>query len=130
MLRGAFLFSALGVQMLTWKELQEQAKKIVANTPQGEFIDKSFTTGSGGSPQNEANIPEIHRSDTAQYRTVRHGWAYAGEVIIRCRHTDTKDANGRTIYEAKSGHLFVYEYQQGAAEYFDNGSLSTPQLPA
>ena len=114
---------------MTWKDLQEQAAKIVANTPQGEFTDESFKCSSGGSPSNEVGVPEVYRNDTARYLTTANGYAYRGEVVIRCRVTGAVDMDKRTIYEAQDGTLFVYRHRSGDAGSFDRGWLKSPRLP-
>lgn len=113
---------------LTWEELQRQAEEILANAPSGDFIDIPFTTGTGGSPSNKADVPEVHRSNHARYNTVRNGRAYAGEVVIRCRDTGTIDKNGLEIHQAENGNLFVYRHQPGSPEYFDSGHIEIPKL--
>ena len=114
--------------MLTWNDLQENAKKVLANTPSGDYKDISFTCGSGGSPANKCNLPEVHRADNKEYNTTANGWAYSGEVIIRCRETNTKDKKGREIYETETGQCFVFYYFSGDPSCFDRGILQDPSI--
>jgi hypothetical protein len=52
----------------------------------------------------------------------------AGQIVVRCRETGVMDANGRPIYEAENGQVFVFWYRGSSAEYFDSGCLRAPTL--
>ncbi len=113
---------------MNWEDLKDQARKILENSPEGEFKDESFTTGTGGSPNNLVGVPEVHRSDVPGYNTVRNRRSSAGEVVVRCRDTGAVSAHGRTIYQAENGTLFVYQHRSGDAGNFDAGWLKSPSL--
>lgn len=114
--------------MLTWEELQKQAKFIVENQPTGDYEDISFNCRTGGAPDNKIGLPEVHRCNAFVYNTVRNGNAYRGEVVIRARFTGAKDRNERNVYEAENGQVFVYRYIPGDPCSFDYGLLEEPKL--
>lgn len=110
-------------------ELKSQAEAILAiPETDGEFSNHSFACGSGGSPTNKVGVPEVHRGDRPGYDTVRNGRSYAGEVVVLCRDTETKDSNGRRIMITPDGTTFVFRYRAGCAASFDYGVLESPKL--
>ena len=112
--------------MLTWEELKEEAKKVLANEPTGDFEDVSFGALTGGAPANNVGVKEVSGFETRSYDTVSGRWCYKGEVVVRCRKTGVKDKRGLDIYEAEDGLLFVYIYRPGSPEFFDSGKLVKP----
>jgi len=111
---------------MTIQELKEQAKKIMDLVPGENFSLEEFACGSGGSPSNKMGLHEVHREDEYRYDTVANGPAYRGSVAIECRDTGAKDANGRTIFEAKDGRVFVFVYRSGSPYSFDRGYFDDP----
>lgn len=91
-----------------------------------EFVSVKFSCRSGGAPRNKIGLSESGRFNRAEYRTVRHGNAYYGEVTINCRNTGKKDSKGRAILEAENGMLFVFRYVSGSPENFDFGEFLKP----
>ncbi len=114
--------------MLTWKELQEQAKRILTTAPNGDYELISFQCKSGGSPRNKVGVPEFRRTDKYQYHSPSCGSAYSGEVVISARKTGAFDGRGLEIYEAENGILFVYQYRPGSIYGFDWGRFLEPKL--
>jgi len=114
--------------MKTLTELKAEARKIL-NIPDivGEYSNKSFSCGSGGSPTNKAGVPEVHRADDFAYNTTANGAAYSGEVVVLCKDTGATDAEGNTIYVTPNGIVFVFEYYPGSAASFDGGCLREPR---
>ena len=114
---------------LTLAELKAQAAAILAiPDSEGEFANKSFSCGTGGSPVNKCGLTEVHRSDSPGYDTVANGRAYSGEVVILCKSTSTKDAEGREIHVTPDGVVFVFRYHRGSPASFDCGALAAPNL--
>ena len=114
------------------EELKKQASAILAipAIPEnvGDYKSHSFRCNSGGAPSNKLGIPEVHRGETAEYRTQSNGTAYSGEVVILCKSTGCYDKNDNEIYVTPDGVTFVYRYRGGSVYSFDAGSLESPKL--
>jgi len=109
------------------KELQSNAKAILKlSIPVEGYENISFTTLSGGAPENRVNIPEINRNNSFKYSTTSCGDAYKGEVVICCRNTGTKDYKDREIYITPDGVVFTFSYVSGDPSSFDCGALVAP----
>ena len=112
---------------MNWNDLQDLARAILANKPEGPWKDETFSTGSG-TLRNEVNVPIIHRSQQLAYRTTACGDAYRTEISVRCRAAGVKDSRGRDVFEHEDGTLFVFRYNPGSPVSFDCGALSVPTL--
>lgn len=110
-------------------ELKKQAAAILAIPDAvGEFENNSFQCRSGGAPSNKVGVPEVHRSECFAYRTTANGNAYSGEVVVLCRDTGAKDANGNKIFITPEGIAFVFYYWFGSPYSFDGGILESPAI--
>lgn len=109
---------------MTLAELKAEAAKILAIPDVvGEFSNHSFRTRSSGCIRNELRVPEVHHSREWRYKN-----AYAGELVILCRDTGTKDARKRSIYVTPDGVTFVYAYRSGSPERYDDGRIVSPMM--
>ena len=113
---------------MKWEDLKTEAAKIIANTPTGDFQDKTFDCRTGGPPSVPERIPVVHREMSRGHDTVRNGTAYRGSVTIRCRDTGVIDSQYHSIYECENGELFIFKYSSGDASCFDSGCLTKPIL--
>lgn len=110
-------------------ELKKQAAAIleIPDTV-GDFANRSFTCRSGGAPRNKVGVKEVHRESTFAYRTTANGDAESGEVVVLCRDTGSRDANGENILVAPDGITFVFRHWAGSPASFDGGVLESPTL--
>lgn len=95
-----------------------------------DFQERSFTTGSGGTIAVADDVREkigehiVAENSERAYNTTANGWAYRGEIIIRCADTGLKDDSGRTVWETPNGVRFVYRYRSGDPYRFDSGRIA------
>jgi hypothetical protein len=113
---------------MNYEELKENARKILANVPQGTFSDETFSCRSGGSPTNQLALPEVYRYRDFAYRTTANGDAYTGGVVLRCRKIGARDRDNREIFSHENGTLFVYIYTPGSPYGFDSGRICEPNV--
>lgn len=113
---------------MTLDDLKAQARAILEIQPTEGFKHHSFYCRSGGAPSNKVGVPEVHRESRFEYDTVANGCAYSGTVVVDCRETGTRDADGRDIYLTPEGTVFVFRYQRGSPDSFDYGALVAPRM--
>jgi hypothetical protein len=116
-------------KMLNYEELKELARKILANSPQGDFEDMEFRCTSAGAPSNKSlKLPEIHRWNKQLYSIGGGDYAYSGGVVLRCRRTEIIDKDENPVYEHENGTLFIFEHWAGCPAQADRGFIKSPSL--
>jgi hypothetical protein len=119
------------------EELKKQAEAILAIGDVGNYVPISFTTECGGIPKIgmwcDDSKPDIqqyvqYQGEVKVHLDGNNNQLYAGELVVLCRDTGTKDKNDRNIYLCPNGETFVYVYQSGNVGDTDHGHLCNPDV--